>query len=32
MYYREPEYLSLLKYLYSLLVTVALGSGVFPHI
>jgi hypothetical protein len=32
MSYTKPEYLPLLKYFYCLLLTVALGSNVFPHI
>lgn len=32
MYYEKPEYLPLLKYFYFLLLTVALGLNVFPHI
>lgn len=32
MYYRKPEFLSLLKYLYCLLITVGLGSNVFLHV
>lgn len=32
MYYDKLETLPLLKYLYSLLLTVALALNVFPHI